>query len=254
MRTMERAKQIWENLGETDAYFAVSTCDEFRKGNLDDAAKEKFFQSGQEHVQRLRSEIENGFGITFSPANALDYGCGVGRVLIPLAKKCESVTGVDISQSMLDETRKNCRERGVENVELKNASEFMNEGSETYDFVHSFIVLQHIAPKLGSEIIRRMAAGLSINGIGMVHVTFRDLTPPFRRFRAKVYRDVPFVRRFINAIRRSNGRFMPMYEYDLNVVFGILKENGCGEIFVRFSDHGHLGTMIFFRKVETRIY
>src|SRR5258708_1245707 len=117
---MDRAKQIWENLGQNDPYFAVSTFDDFRRGRLDDAAKEKFFQSGREHVGWLWSEIERGFGISFSPGRSLDYGCGVGRVLIPLAEKSRSVVGVDISQAMLEEARKNCSEHDVANAEFQD--------------------------------------------------------------------------------------------------------------------------------------
>lgn len=251
---MDRAKQIWEDLGETDAYFAVSTCDDFRKRNLDEAAKEKFFQSGEEHVERLWDEIEKGFGIKFNPGHALDYGCGVGRVLLALAEKCEKVTGVDISQSMLNETRKNCSERDLKNVQLKNADEFLTANSEKFDFVHSYIVLQHIDPKVGNEIIRKTVETLEINGVGMVHVTFFDQADANTKFRSRVYRDVPFVHELLSAIRGKVSRFMPMYEYDLNRVFRILHENGCGEIFVRFSDHGFLGAMIFFRRSETAIH
>ena len=248
---MDRAKQIWEDLGEKDAYFAVAAYEEFREGNLDDEAKEKFFQTGKDHVEELWREIERNFEITFTPGRSLDYGCGVGRVLMPLTEKSDSVVGVDISRAMLNEAGKNCSERDLQNVELRDSAEFMNAESEKYDFVHSFIVLQHIAPKLGNEIIRKMAERLTTGGVGMVHVTFFDKTPTFRGFRAKVYRDVPFVHRFISVIRGKDGRFMPMHEYDLNAVFQILNENGCNDLFVRFSDHGFLGVMIFFRKAET---
>ena len=247
---MDRAKQIWENLGQTDAYFAVATCDEYRKGNLNEAAKERFFRSGKDHVEALLSEIERGFDIEFKPKHALDYGCGVGRVLIALAEKCGNVTGVDISQSMLDETRKNVAERDLRNVELHNADEFLAAEADTYDFVHSYIVLQHVDPKIGNEIVRKMVERLALGGVGMLHVTFFDHADAGTKLRSKVYRDVPFVHDLLDAVRGKRSDFMPMYEYDLGVIFGILKENGCGEVFVRFTDHGFSGAMIFFRKSE----
>lgn len=247
---MDRAKQIWEDLGETDAYFAVATFEEYRKGNLDQAAKERFFQSGRGHVEGLWSEIERGFGIEFKPAMGLDYGCGVGRVLIALAEKCGNVKGVDISQSMLDETRKNLAERGLKNVELQNADEFLLADGDSYDFVHSYIVLQHVDPKIGTEIVRKMVEQLTTDGVGMVHVTFFDNADAGTKLRSRVYRDVPLVHDLISAIRGKRSDFMPMYEYDLGVIFGILKGNGCDEVFVRFTDHGFSGAMIFFRKSE----
>lgn len=251
---MDRAKKIWEDHGANDAYFAVATYEEFRKGNLDAAAKEKFFQSGKDHVERLFSEMEKGFGIALRPARVLDYGCGVGRVLIPLADKCETVTGVDISQSMLDETRSNCSERRIENVILENADDFFAANSQRYDFVHSYIVLQHILPKTGEEIISKMVERLEVDGVGMVHITFFDRADAITRFRSRLYRDVPFVHRLLSRVRGKSASFMPMYEYDLNHVLRLLMQNGCGDVFVRFSDHGSLGALIFFRKSEAHTY
>lgn len=249
---MDRARQIWEELGEKDAYFAVSTFDEFRDGNLDAAAKERFFQSGRDHVKKVWNEIEQHFGIELKPERSLDYGCGVGRVLIPLAEKSQRVVGVDISQAMLDEAKKNCEERGIGNIELVNSDAFMNAESYRYDFVHSFIVFQHIAPTIGLEIIRKMLQSLNDGGVGMIHVTFRSSSSGTRAFRARVYRDFPFVHRMVGFIRGTKEQFMPMYEYDLNSVFQIFDENGCGDRFTKETDHGFKGAMIFFRKSESK--
>lgn len=245
---MDRAKQIWEDLGEKDAYFAVATYEEFREGNLDVAAKGRFFQTGRDHIETVLTEIENNFGVELKLLRSLDYGCGVGRVLIPLAEKSKTVVGVDISDAMLAEARKNCEERDVKNIELVDSDAFMNAEAEKYDFVHSFIVLQHIAPHIGLEIIRKMLNRLKEGGVGMIHVTFRNSSPSSRAFRARIYRDLPFVHRVVSLIRRTNEQFMPMYEYDLNGVFQIFDENGCEDIFIRFTDHGFKGAMICFRK------
>ena len=245
---MDRAKQIWEDYGENDAYFAVATFDDFRRGNLDDAAKERFFESGRSHVERIWSEFEGGFNVKLAPKRALDYGCGVGRVLIALAKRCDRVVGVDISSSMLAETAKNCAERSVSNVELSTTDEFIGASSAKYDFVHSFIVLQHVEPAIGLDMIRTILDRLETGGFGMLHVTFFDRTETFKKMRSRIYRDVPLVHRILSGLQGKKSPFMPIYEYDLNVVFRVLEENSCGECVVRFSDHGLLGALIFFRK------
>lgn len=251
---MNEKKQLWEDYGANEAYYAVVTLDKFRKDNLGETAKEEFFQMGRDHVTRIFREIEDGFAMKFAPRRALDYGCGVGRILVALAEKCEQVVGVDISHAMLDETRKNCKQRDITNVELQDASEFIGAASESYDFVHSFIVLQHIDPKIGNELIRTMTKRLSAGGIGMLHATFFDPLPLSARLRFRIYRDVPFVHRILNTVRGKKDALIPLYEYDLNRVFQMLHANGCGECFVRFSDHGSLGAMIFFRKGETEVY
>ena len=220
----------------------------FAKWNIDAEARDEFFQSGKEHVEHIWKEIENGFGITSAPRHALDYGCGVGRVLLALAEKCGTVVGVDISPTMLEETRKNCAVLDVTNVELQDDADFAAAETETYDLVHSYIVLQHIDPKIGNDLIRKMIERLVPGGVGMLHITYFDPSPTGRKLRFRIYRDVPFVHRIMNAVRGKNEPIMPMYEYDLGVIFRMLHENGCGSSFVRLSDHGCLGTMIFFRK------
>ena len=249
---MDRARQIWEDLGEKDAYFAVSTFDEFREGNLDAAAKERFFQTGRDHVEDIWNEIKQHFDIDLKPDRSLDYGCGVGRILIPLAEKSKSVAGVDISSAMLSEARKNCDERGIKNIELVDADMFMKTDAEKFDFVHSFIVLQHIAPRIGMEIIRKMLSTLNKDGVGMIHVTFCDMSPRLRAFRARIYRDFPFAHRIVRLVRGNTEQFMPMYEYSLDQVFQIFDENGCGDRFVKETDHGFKGVMIYFRKSKKR--
>ena len=245
---MSRAKDIWEDFAVNDAYYGVATFDKFRRPNLDSAAKEDFFQSGREHVAQIWNEIESAFRVKMRPRRALDYGCGVGRILIALAEKCETVVGVDIAAGMLAETRRNCADRKIENVCLQSAGDFLAADPETFDLVHSFIVLQHIDPQIGDEIIEQMVKRLEPGGIGMLHVTYFDPSPAFKKLRFRVYRDVPFVHTSLNVIRGKREPLMPMYEYDLNRIYQILQANGCGSTFARFTDHGWLGMMIFFQK------
>ena len=251
---MGQAKETWENLAANDAYFAVSTFDKFRASNIDAAGKEEFFQTGREHVERIWNEIAIGFGLELKPRRALDYGCGVGRVLLALAGKCEAVVGVDISPTMLDETRRNYESRGMANVTLQDAADFAKAETERYDLVHSYIVLQHIDPTIGNDLIRTMIERLEPGGVGMLHVTYCDPSPIGRKLRFRTYRDVPFVHKMLNLIRGKTEPLMPMYEYELGVIFRFLQKNGCGSSFVRFSDHGWLGILIFFRKDGKEIY
>src|ERR1041384_1508124 len=110
---MSKAKEEWEYWGNNDPYYAVSTFDKFRKENLTEANKEDFFQSGFEHINKIWDEIEENFDNNFTPQKGLDFGCGVGRLVVPLAEKCETVLGVDISNLMLEEAIRNCENRQI---------------------------------------------------------------------------------------------------------------------------------------------
>jgi 2-polyprenyl-3-methyl-5-hydroxy-6-metoxy-1,4-benzoquinol methylase len=245
---MSKHKDIWEDYAVNDAYFAVSTFDKFRSKNIDEKAKAEFFDSGRVHVDEIWSELENAFDTKIYPKRAIDYGCGVGRILLPMAERCEKVTGVDISPSMMAETMRNAEAKGLQNVQVQSADEFMMTDSDTYDFLHSYIVLQHIDPSIGYAIIRKLVERLAPEGFGMLHVTFKDPASSFQRFRFKIYRDVPGVHRMMNLVRGIKERLMPMYEYDRAKIMQILDENGCEVNKIAKTDHGFLGGMIFFRK------
>lgn len=83
-------------------------------------------------------------GIELSPhAEALEIGCGVGRLLVPLSTRIAAAHGVDISGVMIGKSKEYCAERpNVTTRVTDGALEAFGEGS--LDFVYSFIVFQHI--------------------------------------------------------------------------------------------------------------
>lgn len=54
--------------------------------------------------------------------NILELGCGTGRVLVPLAKSCKKIVGIDYSHEMLE----TCKEKVI-NAELTNARVFQGD-------------------------------------------------------------------------------------------------------------------------------
>jgi SAM-dependent methyltransferase len=52
------------------------------------------------------------WGLTGPDRRALDLGCGIGRMLPPLAQACALAVGVDVSAGMLAEARRRCTGRG----------------------------------------------------------------------------------------------------------------------------------------------
>jgi SAM-dependent methyltransferase len=245
---VSKHKQVWEDFGAKDPYFAVATHDAYRTGNIERDSKIAFFESGREHVETLWPEFEASLGTEIRPRTTLDYGCGVGRILIPLAARSERAVAVDVSCSMLEAARSNCDRAGHSNVTFQGADEFMRNDGETYDLVHSYIVLQHIPPAEGCKIIDKLAGRLTNGGLGMIHITYRSKASFFKRFRFRLYRDVPGVHRFSNVLMRRDQPFMPMYEYDLDRVEQVLEANNCEIFSERDTDHGFLGKMLFFRK------
>jgi len=146
----------WERFGREDPYFGVFSSPAHHRDALDETTLEAFFASGEAHVRDVLEWARAETGPDFSPRAVLDHGCGVGRLSIPFAAVADRVVGVDVSASMLAEARRNCDARDVTNVELQGAGALRDLRPE-FDLVHSFLVLQHIAPSTGLAIAERLA-------------------------------------------------------------------------------------------------
>jgi 2-polyprenyl-3-methyl-5-hydroxy-6-metoxy-1,4-benzoquinol methylase len=248
-------RDVWEYYGKETPYFAVVTENKFRTENLDKNAKDEFFSSGEEYVEKIWREIETNFVKEFKPKKTIDFGCGVGRLLIPLAKRSQNTIGIDISQKMLDETSKNCKSLGLNNVSFIQSDDNLSKLTEKVDFIHSFIVIQHIKPAVGEVMISKLIDALEDGGIGVLQTQYVDPSPLSSRIRYYFYREFPIVYKIRNLVlRKKNEPLIPVYQYNLNNIFRILQEKNCHKCLVRFSQHGHYGAVIFFQKQKEILY
>jgi cyclopropane fatty-acyl-phospholipid synthase-like methyltransferase len=215
-----------------------------------------FFASGEDYVERIWKEIELGRGEAFSPRRSLDFGCGVGRIAVPIARRSAEMVGVDIADSMLAEASRNSQAFGVNNISFVKGDNDISLVTGEFDLVHSFIVFQHIKPAIGMRIIKRLVALLSSGGEGMIHVQYANSkATTAERLRFTAYRDLPLVYAVRNAVLRKHQEpLIPMYSYDLNKIMLILQKAGCGNVRLRFSHHGVEGVLIFFSKRAESTY
>lgn len=146
-------------------------------------------------------------GLDVSPQwRVLEIGCGVGRLLRPLAPRVAQVVGVDISEEMLRRARERCASLG--NVELKRTDgrlEFLADGA--FDFVYSHIVFQHLPRKAYAERYFREAYRLLVpGGIFRVQVDGRS-RQVFRRWIADSWSGVVFsARELSRRLERAGFR------------------------------------------------
>lgn len=253
---MSKAENEWEKFGQTNPYYAVATLDKFKEENLNNSTKENFFRSGEDYTERIWQIIETYFINDFQPQNAIDFGCGVGRLTIPLAKRSRKITGIDISENMLKEGRANAAKFGANNIDfIKDGNNLLKLNGQ-FDFIHSFVVFQHIKPEIGEAIFRKLVKMLTPGGIGVVHFTYSNSQSTFgQKIRFKLYREFSWIHKLRNIVlRKGEEQFMPMYFYDLNRLFLILQENDCHNCQVRFSYHGMEGVILFFQKKSEVLY
>jgi len=168
---MGASAREWERFGREDAYFGVLSQEEYRRENLDDATRARFFESGEAHVGWVLGRIRDRRGAEFSPSSVLDYGCGVGRVVLGFAQEAERAVGVDVSRSMLAEARRNAQARGLTNLDLVEPPSLDSMAAE-FDLVHCGMVLQHIARREGLKILDRLLGLVAPGGVAVLQVPF----------------------------------------------------------------------------------
>src|SRR5215467_6760587 len=97
----------WDRFAETDPYAYILT--DLKNGDLD-----QFWQSGRQVVNREILPLVQSRGI--SRGIALELGCGVGRLALPLASSFQEVWGVDIAAAMVRTARVVASDRRVPNA------------------------------------------------------------------------------------------------------------------------------------------
>jgi SAM-dependent methyltransferase len=241
----------WEKWGKDDPYFGVLSDPKYSKDQLNAAHKEEFFRSGSTHIHRVLEKVRKHLSPTFSVANAIDFGCGVGRLVIPLSNIAEYVVGIDVSESVLDEARRNCSGRKIANVEFRKSDDALSSVSGKYNFIHSYIVFQHIPVSRGERLFERLCALLDDGGVGVVHFTYANRLSRTDNLVRWVRANVPLVQGAINLAkgRKWDYPHMQMNNYDLNRLFRHLQENNVHCYYVEHTDHGgFLGAILYFQK------
>jgi SAM-dependent methyltransferase len=165
----------WEELAKRDPYFAVLTTEGDR------VAPEAFFETGEEDIAALLAAIAPLLGRNVPITTALDFGCGAGRLTLPLARRATRVVACDIAPTMLDHARRSADGAGLHNVTFVQTDELAGLADAQFDFVCSLLVLQYIPPSLSHEIIRTLLRLLAPRGIAVLGVTLKRPRHALRR-------------------------------------------------------------------------
>ncbi|HEY3655982.1 MAG TPA: class I SAM-dependent methyltransferase [Steroidobacteraceae bacterium] len=238
----------WEEWGRRDPYFGVITNPRFRSAGLSENAKREFFASGESHVHGVLATIQKHIDPGFAPRTVVDFGCGVGRLLVPFAKIVDEVVGLDVSPSMLREAQRNCDEHGLRNVRLLESDDSLSSLAGTFDLIHSCIVFQHIPPERGRSIFSRLLRHLRPGGVGAIQLTYSKTRfasthgiapapPP----------TIPSPNTSARFITSNADPAIQMNPYNVNEILFLMQCRGVQKFYVEFSDHGgELGIYLFF--------
>ena len=113
--------------------------------------------SGRRKAAGLLARLDR-LGVPARRGRALDFGCGVGRLTLPLASAFDEVTGVDIAPAMLEQGRR--RASGFPGVRfvLNDSDDLELLAGERFDLVYTGLVLQHMPSR---AIALRYLSGLA---------------------------------------------------------------------------------------------
>ncbi len=164
LRTM---RQEWDERARQNARYHIAT-DDWQ-------TEEEFDQSGEASVADVLSDIGPFLS---SDATALEIGCGIGRILRPLAKRFRTVYGVDISPEMIRRAKK--RLSDLRNVRLwvNNGEDLRPLGAGQVDLAISYIVFQHIPdPAVIQKYIEDACRVLKPGGVFQFQVCGHPDTP-----------------------------------------------------------------------------
>ena len=232
----KRADRGYEKAAQIDPYYAVIPFPQFRRSQLSEEHLQQFFAIGHQHIESVISLIHRHFAPDFVPHRALDYGCGTGRLVVPLSRLAERVVGADISRSMLEETRKNCERFGLNNVELVLADDDLTRLTGKFDLIHSTLVFQHIPAKRVEKIVRGLIARLEPGGFGSLHFLF--WCPPAMRIARFIKRTIPFGNTIANWLkgRALDFGYIDLRPLSMDRIVRVLAGSGIREIWAEFPD------------------
>lgn len=141
----------------------------------------------------------------------LELGCGIGRLVVPLASDFGHVVGADISPSMIQRAASFARDNGINNISycaISGPEDLLHQCGELaggYDFIYSILVFQHIPDFSMIEGYLNVIRVL-LRECGLAYLQF-DTRPSSVSYRLKTrlpdFLLPRFWRRGIRRIRRS---------------------------------------------------
>jgi SAM-dependent methyltransferase len=216
----------FEAFAAREPYFAVFTRPEYLRANLQ---PDEFFATGERLADAMWSVIRHRLAPNFAPNSVLEFGCGVGRLAIPFARRAELVTAVDSSPAMLEVARAEAHSRAIANIEFQTSLP-----SRKFDLVSCYLVFQRMPQHDGLALLRNLLGCIGADGVGVFQFPFRG----GRSIVSWLREHVSPLNGVANLMRgkRFNDPFLATHPYDLDDVIAVFSESGFDETHVTFED------------------
>jgi SAM-dependent methyltransferase len=218
---LARIAKAWQAFGDSEPHWSVLTNDAFLQRNIG-ANLAAFYESGATDSDQAVAFLMRNRIDPSSVRRVVDYGCGVGRLTMALARRFPAAHGIDVSASHIAHARRYAADHGIGNVEFTRIVGLQDlDALDSIDFIYSRIVLQHNPPPVIAAILRMLFKSLAPGGCALFQV------PTYYhgyRFACEDYLSRPAPQMEMNAIPQR-------------VVFAIARDCGCDVLEVR-EDNG----------------
>ncbi len=153
MNISEKMKQDWDERAQHHARFWIAT-ENYQ-------TEEVFAQSGRDTAHSLLESLQD----LYKPSwKVLDIGCGIGRVLKPLAQHFHDLVGIDVSSTMIAQSK-------TWLAEYPHVTTFENSGvdlreldDESFSLVYSYVAFQHMPRPVFEQYLSEVNRVLTADG------------------------------------------------------------------------------------------
>jgi len=227
----------WDELGKTDPLYAIKVGITKEGGEWESKEGGKwdlqeFFQTGIDEIDSIMKDIDQ-LNLKLHYNTALDFGCGVGRLTQALPKYFDTVDGIDIAPSMIElaNSYNKCKDRVHYYLNDKNSLE--NFKDNTYDFIYSVEVFQHMHPQYQENYLSELLRILSAEGL----LVF-ELPSEYQNLKQKLlfnftFQDVKFMHSLYwkNVLRQPLFSLMQYYCNPRNNIESFLLRHGAKHVY-----------------------
>lgn len=205
---IKKLQENWESFGKSDPMWAILTNDKKKDNQWEE---ERFFKTGIRSVKRKLDQLQQ-HNIMLDDTHALDFGCGIGRLTQALAPHFQAVSGVDIAPTMIDLANEKNRFPEKCRYFVNDKPDLKLFESNTFSFILSFIVLQHMQPKYAKSYIREFARLTRQGGIILFQIPSKPPQKYLDHLKRKKRKNSLWNRWFGKKRKRNKKRNKPIME------------------------------------------
>src|SRR5271169_2223132 len=156
----ERMRADWNERAREDAHYYVAF------GGRDQGEAE-FLATATDVLRSLEAQLKRLPAKANRRAwRALEIGCGPGRLIKPLSRHFGEIHGVDVSDEMIRLARERLAGISHAHVHATNGSSLAQFADDSFEFVYSYAVFQHIPSRdVVIEYVREIRRVLKPGGV-----------------------------------------------------------------------------------------